>query len=212
MATTMKQNKAARREPLEPERIYRTALELIEQGGIEQLSMRKLAGALGVDAMSIYHHVANKDALLTGVYQRVLAELELPPVVGLSWQDCLRQLAVRFYALARRYPRVMPHLIGSPVGAPRTLEIYQFVRDTVARTGLPPHDQARATAAIYTYAFGVVSVAVNGLSPERLYRPEQGGEPAPAPVCQALDTQEDVAFSVELVIGGIERYCDRQQT
>ena len=65
-----------RREPLTAERIYQAALDLMQETGVEDLSMRKLASALGVDAMSIYHHVENKQALLLGVFQTVL-ELSL---------------------------------------------------------------------------------------------------------------------------------------
>ena len=69
---------ASARTPLTTGRIVAAALAMIDGGGVEALSMRKLASALGVDPMSIYHHVPNKQALLQGVYQQVLQELPIP--------------------------------------------------------------------------------------------------------------------------------------
>ena len=75
MATT-------RRKPLSRERILDTALALVDEEGIEALSMRKLGQALGYEAMSLYNHVANKDDLLDGILDLVLAEMEPPDPAG----------------------------------------------------------------------------------------------------------------------------------
>lgn len=190
-----------KRQPLAPDRIFRAALELAEDGGVDALSMRKLAAVLNVDAMSIYHHVANKQALIMGIYETVLGELELPAEPELSWQDTLRALAGRFYRVAARYPRVFPHLMSSPYATERELEIHRFIRDTLLRTGLDDRDRARAAGAIYTYAAGIAGVAVNGLNLRPLYDP-RGAQPEPPPAC--VDTEADFAFSVDLLIAGIE--------
>src|SRR5919106_1808418 len=65
------------RAPLSRERVLRTAIRLADQGGIEALSMRKLGQELGVEAMSLYNHVASKDDLLDGITDLVLSEIEL---------------------------------------------------------------------------------------------------------------------------------------
>jgi AcrR family transcriptional regulator len=75
MATT-------RRKPLSRERILAAALELVDEQGIDALSMRKLGQALGYEAMSLYNHVANKDDLLDGILDLVLAEMEPPDPAG----------------------------------------------------------------------------------------------------------------------------------
>ena len=75
MATT-------RRKPLNRERILDTALALVDEEGIEALSMRKLGQALGYEAMSLYNHVANKDDLLDGILDLVLAEMDPPDPEG----------------------------------------------------------------------------------------------------------------------------------
>ena len=62
------------RSPLTRERVLRTALAMVDKGGLEALSMRKLAAELGVEAMSLYNHVDNKDDVLDGILDAVLAQ------------------------------------------------------------------------------------------------------------------------------------------
>ena len=64
---------------LSRDRVLRAAVALADTGGIESLSMRKLGDELGVEAMSLYNHVANKDDLLDGMIDAVFAEIDLPP-------------------------------------------------------------------------------------------------------------------------------------
>ena len=84
---------AAPRAPLTKERVLRAAIELADAGGVEALSMRRLAKELGVEAMSLYNHVANKDAILDGIIDAVVSEIELPPA-GDDWKAAIRQSAI----------------------------------------------------------------------------------------------------------------------
>jgi AcrR family transcriptional regulator len=74
----------APRTPLSKERVLRAAIAFADEHGIEELSMRKLARELGVEAMSLYKHVANKDAILAGILDLVASEIELPE--GPDWR------------------------------------------------------------------------------------------------------------------------------
>ena len=69
---------ATPRTPLTRQRVLRAAVALADRGGVGALSMRKLAQELGVEAMSLYHHVANKDDILDGIVDVVFGEIELP--------------------------------------------------------------------------------------------------------------------------------------
>jgi AcrR family transcriptional regulator len=89
--------------PLSRDRILRAALELVDDGGIESLSMRKLGQALGFEAMSLYNHVANKDDVIDGILDLVLAEGELPSPTG-DWDGAVRSSAVSVHAALRRHP------------------------------------------------------------------------------------------------------------
>lgn len=190
---------AARREPLTQERIFQTALALMNESGVDDLSMRKLAAALGVDAMSIYHHVANKQALLLGVFQTLLEELRLPEPAPADWKQALRELGKGFHLLARRYPGIFPHMMSSPYGTPREREIYQYIRNALQRAGIREEDRPRATAALYTYGIGMANVATYGLNLRPLY-----GEPLPEQPLSGL-ADEDVEFSIDLILAGLER-------
>lgn len=77
------------RAPLNRDRVLRAAIELADQEGIESLSMRKLAQALGVEAMSLYNHVANKDEILDGMVDVVFGEVDLPG--DRDWKAAMRQ-------------------------------------------------------------------------------------------------------------------------
>jgi AcrR family transcriptional regulator len=78
------------RSPLTRERVLSTAVALADQGGIESLSMRKLAQALDVVPMALYRHVANKDELLDGMIDVVVGEID-PPLEGADWKTTIRE-------------------------------------------------------------------------------------------------------------------------
>jgi AcrR family transcriptional regulator len=89
--------------PLSRERILKAALELADQGGIESLTMRKLGQVLGFEAMSLYNHVANKDGVLDGILDLVLAETEPPSPTG-AWDTAIRESAISVHDALRRHP------------------------------------------------------------------------------------------------------------
>lgn len=91
------------RTPLSRDRILRTALDLTDEDGIEALSMRKLAQRLGFEAMSLYNHVTNKNDLLDGMLELVLAETEPPRPDG-PWDEAIRASAVSVHDALRRHP------------------------------------------------------------------------------------------------------------
>lgn len=79
--------------PLSMERVLRAAITLADHGGIESLTMRKLAHELGVGPMSLYYYVANKDDLLNAILDRVMSEIELPSP-GIEWKEAIRKAAL----------------------------------------------------------------------------------------------------------------------
>ena len=70
------------RSPLNRERVLRAALHLADERGIDALTMRELGQRLGVEAMSLYNHVDNKDDLLDGMIDLVVSEIDLPSGVS----------------------------------------------------------------------------------------------------------------------------------
>jgi AcrR family transcriptional regulator len=93
-----------RRKPLTRERVLQAAVRRADESGIESLSMRKLGQELGVEAMALYHHFANKDDLVDGMVDLVFGEIELPASAG-NWRTAMRgrAIAVRDALLRHRW-------------------------------------------------------------------------------------------------------------
>nr|WP_240518843.1 TetR/AcrR family transcriptional regulator C-terminal domain-containing protein [Leptolyngbya sp. BC1307] len=91
------------RVPLSKERVLRTAMHLADEGGIEVLSMRKLAQALSVKAMSLYNHVANKDDIIDGIVDIVVSEIKVPDL-SIDWKTAMRQRATSAHEVLLRHP------------------------------------------------------------------------------------------------------------
>ncbi len=96
--------------PLSRERVLRAAVGVADAGGIESLTMRNLAVALGVEAMSLYHHVANKEAILDGVVDVIMSEIdeavqrtEAPPAED-DWKTALRMRILAAREVLLRHP------------------------------------------------------------------------------------------------------------
>src|SRR5215472_3414352 len=91
------------RAQLTRERVVSAAIELADRDGIESLSMRKLAQELGVEAMSLYTHVRNKDDLLNSLAEAVIAQIPIS-ADGPDWKSSLRQMALSARAVMLRHP------------------------------------------------------------------------------------------------------------
>jgi AcrR family transcriptional regulator len=92
------------RVPLSRERVLDAAIALADEGGIESVSMRKLAQSLGVEAMSLYNHVANKADLVDAIVDRVVGEIELPESADDDWEAAIRTCAISAHDAFVRHP------------------------------------------------------------------------------------------------------------
>jgi AcrR family transcriptional regulator len=101
---------AAARIPLSKDRVLRGAITVADAGGIEALTMRKLAEELGVEAMSLYYHVANKEALLDGMADAIVGEIEQAvggfdvPSNGVDWKAAIRRRILAAREVMLRHP------------------------------------------------------------------------------------------------------------
>lgn len=94
---------AERRAPLSRERVLRAAVALADESGIESLTMRRLGQELGVEAMSLYKHVANKDDILDGIVDLVLGDIDVPPT-GTQWKTAMRARAISAHQVLLSHP------------------------------------------------------------------------------------------------------------
>ena len=91
------------REPVTRERALRAAVAIADAEGISSLTMRRLATELGVEAMSLYHHVANKDEVLDGITDLVVSEIHVPPR-GTDWRTAMRDRAISAHEVLLAHP------------------------------------------------------------------------------------------------------------
>jgi AcrR family transcriptional regulator len=122
MAQTKTSAKAGPRAPVTVDRIVDAALALIDEQGLEQLSMRKLGARLGVEAMTLYHHVANKDAVLDLLVERVITEAGFFEAdAALGWRERLERFAQRYRGALLARPNLVPLIATRPVRSPAAL-------------------------------------------------------------------------------------------
>ena len=107
-----------RRPALTRDQVLTTALKIIDEGGVEALSMRRLGQALDRNPMAIYRHAADKDALLDAVVEQVLSELVVPREPDDDWETTLRRTAHAFRRLALAHPNLVPLLVTRPLSGP----------------------------------------------------------------------------------------------
>ena len=102
------------RVPLSRERVLRAAVKVADEGGIESLTMRRLAEELGAEAMSLYYHVANKEEVLDGVVDVIAGEINDVvgrldvPSKGAAWKDAVRQRVLSAREVLLRHPWAPP--------------------------------------------------------------------------------------------------------
>lgn len=122
---------------LTPEIIVDTAIELIENDGLENLSTRALGKQLGVQAMALYYHVPSKDALLDRITGRLAGMIEFPEPSE-DWRGELELVARSYIGIARRFPRSFALLAARRFNTPETLPVLEGLLVIFKRAGLPP--------------------------------------------------------------------------
>src|SRR5918998_6791971 len=102
----------AGQEPLTRERILGAGLRIVDEEGIEALSMRRLAAELGVNPMSIYHHLPGKAAVVSGLVGMVFSGMRVPPSGGLPWRGRVRAHARAPPGVVRSHPHLAPPIVS----------------------------------------------------------------------------------------------------
>src|SRR5688572_22711808 len=108
------------RTPVTRERALLAAVKIADEHGLEGLTMRRLASALGVEAMSIYHHLRNKDEILDGMVELVFSEMELPPT-DVHWKDAVRARCASVREVLTRHPWAISIMQSRTSPGPATL-------------------------------------------------------------------------------------------
>jgi AcrR family transcriptional regulator len=139
--------------PLTRERVLAAAVALADRGGIGSLSMRKLAQELGVEAMSLYHHVANKDDILDGLVDVVFGEIDLPSGDE-GWKAAMRRRALSAREALRRHPWATGLMDSRPTPGAANLRHHDAVLGVLRGAGFSLELAAHAYSLLDSYIYG----------------------------------------------------------
>ena len=212
---------AATRAPLTKGRVLEAAVELADRDGIDALSMRKLGQELGVEGMALYRHVRDKDAILDGIVDVVMNEVDAPAGTG-DWKTALRQLSLAARDVMLRHPWAPAVIVSRPEVGPATLRhidhvlrlleaggfaldiahhalhvlgsrVFGFTQDPFNDTTDVRADAA--TAAAIAQALSVIYPNVGKLAAAATHDGGLGG----------CDDDFEFAFGLDLILDGLER-------
>jgi AcrR family transcriptional regulator len=141
------------RAPLSRERVLRAAITLADKGGIESLTMRKLGQALGVEAMSLYRHVANRDEILDGIVEAVIGEIEVP-AKGADWKLAMRRRAISAHEVILRHPWASTLIESRVLLSPAMLRYSDAIIGSLRDGGFPILFTYRALFILDSYVYG----------------------------------------------------------
>jgi AcrR family transcriptional regulator len=207
------------RPALTRERVLRVAIDLADRGGIASLSMRRLASALGVEAMSLYHHVANKDDLLAGIVDIVVGEIALPDPRE-DWKVGLRMTAVSAYDVLGEHRWTAELMLASDALRPARMRYMNAVLGSLRRAGFSAGMTDHAYHALDSHILGFTLWEVGlvpdpgslqGLATDALAELSSDDYPHLVEhIRQHLlprdaDAQPEFEFGLDLILDGLER-------
>lgn len=206
------------REPLSRERVARAALALIDRDGLANLSMRKLGAELGVEAMSLYKHVAGKEALLQAVVEVALGSVR-PADAAMPWADRLRHLARSFRAMGRAHPEVFGLVVTQLPASSGALVPIEATLDALRASGLPDDVCVHLLWVIVAYISGSVlgEVCAAAGGPASLATSPSAVDPASLPSLTALAPRlaqcrhdEEFEYGLDLVLSAAAQLAPRE--
>jgi AcrR family transcriptional regulator len=211
----------APRTPLTRDRVLAAAIELADRDGIEALSMRKLGQTLGVEGMALYRHVRDKDAILDGIVDVVVGEIE-PPEPGADWTTGLRELALAGRGVMVGHPWAPALIVSRPDVGPSTLRHIDRVLALLEAGGFSIDLAHHALHVLGSRVFGFTQDPFNDTAD---VRPDAATQLAQAQALSAVfpnvgklalaaahdgplggcDDDFEFAFGLDLILDGLER-------
>lgn len=149
------------RQALSRERVLAAALQLADRGGIEALTMRGLGQELGVEAMALYHHFANKEDVLDGIIDLVFAEIPNPPTHGPGWQASMRSRGLALKDTLGRHPWAIGRMESRTTPGPANLRHHDAVLGCLRAGGFDVAMAAHAYSVLDSYIYGFALTKMN---------------------------------------------------
>ena len=206
-------------EGLSKQRVVAEAVRLADREGVDGLSMRRLAGALGAGAMSLYYYVSGKDELLDAMIDVVFEEIELPPE-DTDWQSAMRREAASTRQALARHPWAISLMESRTTPGPANLRHREAVTACLRRAGfsvvMATHANWLLSSYVYGYAMQAASLPFDTAAEladmtEDVYLPQLPPEEFPylnesaaALVAAGYDPAEEFIFGLDLVLAALE--------
>jgi AcrR family transcriptional regulator len=161
--------KSGRRARVTREQVLAAALELADEGGLAAVTMARVGARLGVEAMSLYRHIGNKEEMLDGLVDRIFAEIEVP-VDATDWHEALRRRAVSVHAALRRHPWAIGLMESRALPGPATLGHHDAMVGLLFRAGFNGRLATRVYNLLdsYIYGFALQEATLPFSSPEEM--------------------------------------------
>ena len=204
---------------LSKRRVAVEAIRLADREGVDGLSMRRLAGALGKGAMSLYHYVANKEELLDAMVDLLFEEIELPHE-DLDWREAMRRRSLSAREVLARHPWAIGLLESRTSPGPANLRHHEAVIACLRRAGFSvvtaTHANWLIDSCVYGYALQEASLPFDTADElaeltEDVYLPQLPPEEFPylsesaaALIGTGYDPAEEFVFGLDLVLAALE--------
>jgi TetR/AcrR family tetracycline transcriptional repressor len=172
--------------------IVAAAVAAIDEDGLDALTMRGLGARLGVAAMSLYRHLANRDAVLAAVVDHLVAQAAQDPAPGTAWRSAVRGFADRYRAVLLDHPRAVPLLATHPVTVETGLALMAGVLGAFDAAGVGRDRALTVVQSVVVFTLGHALAQVG-----------RDGELPPADASAYYDSWYDVA--VEAMVDGFDR-------
>ncbi|TCC00484.1 TetR/AcrR family transcriptional regulator [Micromonospora zingiberis] len=195
----------ARRPALNHDRIIAAAVRVADRGGVAQVSMRNVGKELGVEAMSLYHHLAGKDALLDGLANWIFTQIELPEPHQ-PWRPAMAERAESSRRALSQHPWALGLIESRRSPGPALLRHHDTVLACLRRNGFSVTLAAHAFSAIDAYVYGFVLTELN-----LPFEAGEGADEFVAEIRHALPADEYphlVEMITNQVVGRDYRYAD----
>jgi len=200
--------------------VLRTALRLADRSGIDSLSMRRLGQEVGVEAMSLYNHVASKDDLLDGLIDLVFAEILVPPAAA-GWRTAMRERAVSAREVLKRHPWALGVMESRSRPGPANLRHHDAVLAALRTAGfsveMAAHAYSLLDAYIYGFTLNELSLpldtheAVAGVAEQILEENPAGAYPYLAEMAADIvmkpgyDYGDEFEYGLDVILDGLQR-------
>jgi AcrR family transcriptional regulator len=202
------------RSRLSREELGRAGLEIVDREGLEGLSMRRLADALGVGKMTLYGHVRSKEELIDAIIDAAVEQREAPDARG-SWRDQLRALMHSTHRNLNAHPALVAIRFTRPVVRPEALRFGERGMRILTTAGFDAEEAARSFRLLFTYVVGYAglspqahveearrqaAVAIAGLPPDEYPALTE----AAGPFSAAMAGEEQFEYGLERILDALE--------